>query len=78
MSGIEFYSGEAFPKWKGNLFLANLATTHIRRLVLDGQKVVHQEKLLEKLGHRFRHVRQGPQGYLYFSTDDGKIGRILP
>lgn len=78
MSGIGFYSADAFPKWRGNLFLANLATRHIRRLVLDGKKVVHQEPLLEKLGHRFRHVRQGPQGHLYFSTDDGKVGRIFP
>jgi glucose/arabinose dehydrogenase len=78
MSGIGFYSADVFPKWKGNLFLATLGSTHIRRLVLDGQKVVHQEPLLVSLGHRFRNVRQGPEGYLYFSTDDGKIGRIFP
>jgi glucose/arabinose dehydrogenase len=78
MSGMAFYTADAFPKWKGNLFLAGLGSMQIRRLVLNGQKVVHQESLLQKLGHRFRNVRQGPEGHLYFSTDDGKLGRIFP
>ena len=75
-SGMGFYSGDKFPKWKNNLFLGNLSGEHLRRLVIEGKKVVKQEKLLEDLEARFRSVRQGPDGYLYFSTDDGKITRI--
>lgn len=75
-SGMGFYSGDKFPKWKGNLFLGCLSGEHLRRLVLDGRKVVKQEKLLEDLDARFRSVRQGSDGYLYFSTDDGKITRL--
>lgn len=77
-SAIAFYNGEAFPKWKGNLFLANLSGMHLRRLVLNGQKIVGQEELLRDQNLRFRNVRPGPDGFLYFSTDNGKLGRLKP
>lgn len=77
-SGINFYTGSAFPKWKNNLFLANLATQHLRRVVLDGTKAIQQEELLKNLNLRFRHVVQGPEGFLYFTTDAGHLGRLRP
>jgi glucose/arabinose dehydrogenase len=75
-SGIAFYSGDKFPKWKGNIFLGTLSGTHLHRVVLDKNKVVKQEELLKDLGSRFRNVRTGPDGYLYFSTDEGQLSRI--
>lgn len=78
-SGIGFYFGDAFPRWKGNLFVANLSGHHLRRLVMDADnKIVKQEELLNDLDVNFRQVRQGPEGFLYFSTDDGKIVRLVP
>jgi aldose sugar dehydrogenase len=77
-SGIGFYTGSVFPKWKGNLFIATLSGQHLRRLVIENSKVVKQEELLKDLGLRFRHVRTGPDGMLYVSTDDGKISRLKP
>ena len=77
-SGISFYSGNIFPKWKGNLFLANLSGQHLRRLVLDGNKVLKQEELLKDLDYRFRMVRERNDGHLYITTDDGRIGRLVP
>jgi aldose sugar dehydrogenase len=77
-SGLTFYTGEAFPKWKGNAFLACLSGSQLRRVVFDGAKVVQQEALLEKVGARFRQVRTGPDGFLYLSTDDGRIVRLVP
>jgi len=76
-SAFTFYSGDKFSAWKGNGFLANLSGTHLRRLVFEGQKVVKQEALLEDVA-RFRNVRTGPEGFLYVSTDDGRIGRLVP
>ena len=65
------------PEWKNNIFLALLSGEHIRRIVLDGKKVTKQEELFNDLGLRFRQVKSGPDGYLWFSTDDGKIGRVI-
>lgn len=75
-SGITFYNSDKIPKWKGNLFLGTLSGMHIRRLVFKGNKVVHQEELLKDMNLRFRNVRTGPDGWLYFSTDQGHIMRI--
>jgi len=79
-SGMAFYTGDRFPFWKGNLFVGALAGQHLARLVLDGEKVVGEERLLTELDQRIRDVRQGPDGLLYLSTDSnrGEIIRISP
>lgn len=77
-SGIAFYQGSKFAKWTGSLFLANLSSTHLRRLTIEKNKVTGQEELLKDKGWRFRNVRQGPDENLYFSTDEGVIGRLVP
>lgn len=76
-SGMAFYDGDKFPKWKGDLFVGALAASHLRRLRLDGSKVTQQETLLVSLGERIRDVRAGPDGYLYVVTDDPSNGRVL-
>ncbi len=77
-SAITFYSGDKMPEWKGNIFLALLSGQHIHRVVLDEKnKVIQQEELFKDLDWRFRNVRTGPDGYLYFSTDEGKFGRVI-
>ncbi|AGH96183.1 PQQ-dependent sugar dehydrogenase [Pseudobdellovibrio exovorus] len=75
-SAIAFYDADVFPAWKGNVFVACLSGQQLRRLKLDGSRVVSQEVLLENVD-RFRNVRSGPDGYLYLSTDSGKLGRLL-
>ena len=79
-SGMVFYDGDRFPNWRGDIFLGALAQAHLRRLELDGDRVVTQEVLLEDLGERIRDVRVGPDGYLYVLTDsgDGQILRLEP
>ena len=78
-SGMAFYTGALFPAWRGNLFVGALAGKHIARLVLDGRKVVGEERLLVDRG-RIRDVRQGPDGALYALTDEenGELLRIVP
>ena len=46
-SGMAFYTGNLFPEWRGNLFVGAMAGRHLVRLVLDGERVVAEEKLLE-------------------------------
>lgn len=73
------YSGKAFPEWKGDLFLGALALTHLNRVILGADGIARQEeRLLEDLDERIRAVQEGPDGYIYFSTDSGKIMRIRP
>jgi glucose/arabinose dehydrogenase len=75
-SGMAFYTGDDFPSWRGNMFLGALSGKALIRLVLDGTKIVHEERLLEGLGERIRDVRQGPDGHLYLLTDSSK-GALL-
>ncbi len=79
-SGMVMYTGDKFPLWKDNLFVGALAGTHLRRVVLDGTRVVHEEQLLRNLHQRIRDVRQGPDGFLYLLTDSsyGEVLRIEP
>jgi glucose/arabinose dehydrogenase len=78
-SGLAFYTGTAFPQWRGSLFSGSLAGEDVRRVALDAQgKVTGQEKL--DIGKRVRDVRQGPDGHLYVLTDEtkGSLLRIIP
>ena len=75
-SGMDFYSGNLFSKWKGNLIVGALKFRLLTRLVLDGEKVTREERLLEGLGERIRQVRQGPEGFIYLLTDSNE-GRVL-
>ena len=79
-SGMAFYTGDKFPQWRGNLFVGALAYELLVRLELDGEKVTHEERLLEDLGERIRDVRQGPDGLIYLLTDshDGRLLRLTP
>ena len=79
-SGLLFYTGDLFPEWKGNLFVGALAGMHLERLVLDGDRVVREERLLVELEQRIRHVRQGPDGALYILTSEmeGRLLRLTP
>ena len=74
-SGIAFYTGAAFPAWRGSLFLAALNPPGLVRLTTDGDRVTGEERLLWNRT-RFRQVLQGPDGLLYILTDESR-GRIL-
>lgn len=77
-SGLGLYTGTALKKWTGDLFLANLSSQQLLRLKIKDRQVIEDEALLKDLGWRFRQVRGGPDGLLYFSTDEGKLGRLQP
>ena len=88
-SGATFYRGNAFPQFKGNFFFATLRGETLIRVVLNGRRVVSQERLLEHQYGRLRDVIEGPDGALYFATsnrdgrgrparDDDRIMRLVP
>jgi aldose sugar dehydrogenase len=77
-SGMQFYTSDVIPSWKGNLFIGAMVLKHLNRLVIEGNKVVREERLLTDKNWRVRSVKQGPDGYLYLGVDGGKILRIMP
>jgi glucose/arabinose dehydrogenase len=78
LSGMAFYDADRFKAWQHNVFIGALVSQELIRLQFDGDKVVHEERLLSELNKRIRDVRQGPDGYLYVLTDedDGGLYRI--
>ena len=79
-SGMAFYTGDLMPEWKGNLFVGALARQALHRLVLDGDRIVGEERLLGDLGERIRDVRSGPDGAIWLLTDspEGRVLRVVP
>jgi glucose/arabinose dehydrogenase len=79
-SGAQWYTGDAFPQWKGSLFVGGLASQRLVRLTIRNDRVVGEEHLLADRGQRIRDVRQGPDGNLYIVTDaaNGQLWRVAP
>ena len=79
-SGAEFYSGSAFPAWRGSLFIGALKETRLVRVTIENGRVSGEEHLLADRRQRIRDVRQGPDGALYIVTDqeNGELWRVAP
>ena len=78
-SGTSFYRGDRFPRFANNVFTGALRGTHLLRLAPDGsaRRILAQERLLEGRFGRIRDVIPGPDGHLYFSTNN-RDGRGSP
>ena len=79
-SGALFYTGNAFPDWRGDLFVGSMQPGLLVRLDLDGGRVAREERYLGDLGARIRDVQQGPDGFIYLLTDssEGRVLRLEP
>jgi glucose/arabinose dehydrogenase len=87
VSGMAFYTGTKFPKWKGDVFVGSLrtgeipGTGHLERILFnESMEELRRESLLTELRQRIRDVRQGPDELLYLLVDakDGAVLRIEP
>jgi len=74
-SGMIFYTGDAYPGWKGSIFAGSLTPGCLVRLQMQNGRVVREERYLD-IGERIRDVTQGPDGLIYVITDNQE-GRIL-
>jgi aldose sugar dehydrogenase len=79
-SGMAFYTGDKFPRWQGNLFVGALKDQMLVRLRLEGDRVVHEERMLKGALGRIRDVRVGPDGNIYLLSDErrGVVVRLEP
>lgn len=81
-SGLLLYTGDAFPAWRGNLFVGGLAGEQLARVTVNGTTKVSEETLLRGVVGRIRDVRQGPDGFIYLALDrnggPGTIVRLEP
>lgn len=81
--GIDFYEGNKFPKWKGDLFVTGLASQHVERFKIDGNKIIEHEVVLRGQG-RGRDISTGPDGMIYVILNvdrragPGAVYRIVP
>tara|TARA_B100001142_G_scaffold1027_1_gene1014 strand:+ start:316 stop:1461 length:1146 start_codon:yes stop_codon:yes gene_type:complete len=76
-SGMAFSTSNIYEGWKGNLFVGSLKFQYLERLVIENQKVIKREKILNNIG-RVRNVVEGPDGYLYLGVEGKGIVKILP
>lgn len=87
VTGLAFYTGDKFPKWKRSAFVGGLAGRRLDRVGFNerwqpvgADGVTASEMLLGELKQRVRDVRQGPDGYVYVLTDetDGALLKLEP
>ena len=74
--GMTYYHGNLFPKWKGSFFIGSLVLRHLNRVSVEDFS--EEERLFQSLNKRIRDVRVGPDGFIYFSVENGAIYRITP
>ena len=79
-SGMTFYKGNAFANWNNSLFIGALRAETLVRLELQGDKVLHEERLLQGSIGRIRDVRLGPDQFIYLLIDEraGGLYRLEP
>ena len=73
---VAFYTGERMPQWREQLFVGALNGQMLQRVAFDqpAPQGERREALFMSLGRRFRHVVQGPDGYLYVATEKRTLG----
>ncbi|SNR82780.1 PQQ-dependent sugar dehydrogenase [Lutibacter flavus] len=76
-SGMAFITSDKYPDWNGNVLVGSLKFQYLNRCVLENNKVIKEEKLLENIG-RVRCVRQAPDGFIYVAVQNKGIVRLKP
>lgn len=80
VSGMAVYDGALFPDWNGDIFVSALKGQRVSRLHVREGHVLEEEQFAGELKARIRDVREGPDGALYFLTDEdnGRLVRLTP
>jgi glucose/arabinose dehydrogenase len=80
VSGLAFYVGEGFPRWRGSAFIGGMTGQALWRVALNGTTVTQVQRVPDVNGDRIRDVRVGADGFIYFLTDSqqGRVIRLEP
>ena len=76
-SGLAFVTSAKYPQWNGDALVGSLRFRYLKRVDLEGDAVAGQEELFSNIG-RVREVKEAPDGFIYFTVDEGKVFRITP
>ncbi len=76
-SGMTFVTSSKYGDWKGSILVGSLKFQYLERLIVEGNKVVKREKLLDGIG-RVRDVKEGPNGMLYVAVEGKGIYKLNP
>ena len=79
-AGMTWYDGDAFPEWRGDLFVTSLVFNYVERVDLEQGEIVGRHRMFEEIGERIRDIRTAPDGNLYVLTDSetGRVVRVAP
>lgn len=76
-SGMTYVTSDIYKNWKGSILVGSLAFQYLERLILDGNKVIAREKLMDGMG-RVRAVHEGPDGLIYVAVEGKGIYKLIP
>ena len=76
-SGMIIYTGDAFPEWRGDMFIGSMTPGGLVRLEMADGRITSETRYLDD---RVRDVQQGADGFIYVVTDaqNGKLLRVRP
>lgn len=74
--GMAFVQNSKYTGWDGDLIVGSLKFNYLERCVIENNKVVRQEKIIEGIG-RVRNVEMGNDGYLYVGVEGKGIYRLI-
>ncbi len=77
-SGMNFYTGDKFPGWRGSALIGGLSSEALIRVTIDDARAAEAERL--EMNRRVRDVIQSPDGAILLLTDgeDGELLRLTP
>ena len=75
-SGFAHYTSSKIPELQDSFLIGALVMTHLNQVKIKDQKLIREKRYFENQGLRIREVEAGPEGQLYFSTDNGDIYQV--
>ena len=73
---MAFVRSDKYPELNGNLLAGSLKFQYVEHLIIENDKVVKREKLLDGIG-RIRSIEQGPDGFIYVGVEGVGVVKLI-